>query len=74
MARPDNGASSAKLPNDPEIEHLLGGVPCGDHVFDDALVCRCGVNWWTHQRAPKTCPVNARGRNRGDEDLPETNP
>ena len=41
-------------------------VPCCDHAFDDALVCRCGVSWWTHQRLPDTCPLNARGRNRGE--------
>ena len=44
-------------------------VPCCDHAFDDALVCRCGVNWWTHQRLPEACPLNARGRNRGEETL-----
>jgi hypothetical protein len=42
-------------------------VPCCDHAFDDALVCRCGVSWWSHQGLPKACPLNARGRNRGEE-------
>ena len=49
-----------------EAAQLPREVPCCDHAFDDALVCRCGVSWWTHQRLPEMCPLNARGRNRGE--------
>jgi len=51
-----------------QAAHLPHAVPCGDHAFDDALVCRCGVSWGAHQRLPQTCPLNARGRNRGEEE------
>ncbi len=50
-----------------EAAHFPGAVPCCDHAFDDALVCRCGVSWSTHQRLRETCPLNARRRNRGEE-------
>jgi hypothetical protein len=49
-----------------ETAHLPRSAPCFDHAFDDALVCRCGMNWWTHQRLPEKCPLNARGCNRGE--------
>ena len=52
---------------DGEIGQFPRAVPCCDHAFDHALVCRCGVSWWTHQRMPEACPLNARGRNRGEE-------
>jgi hypothetical protein len=47
--------------------HFPRAASCCDHSFDDALVCRCGVSWWAHQWLPKTCPLNARGRNRGED-------
>ena len=50
-----------------ETAYFPRAVPCCDHAFDAALVCRCGVSWWTHQRLQETCPLNARGRNRGAE-------
>ncbi len=43
-------------------------IPCGDHAFDEVLVCRCGATWWTHQRIPERCPLDARGQNRGTRD------
>ena len=43
-------------------------IPCGDHAFDEFLVCRCGATWWTHQRIPARCPLDARGQNRGTRD------
>jgi hypothetical protein len=61
-----NGATS-QVSIGGETADFARAVPCGDHAFDDALVCRCGVSWWTHQRLPETCPLNARGRNRGEE-------
>lgn len=50
----------------PADESLPRAVPCRDHSFDESLVCRCGVSWWTHQRTQAPCPLNARGRNRGE--------
>ncbi len=50
-----------------ETANFPRAVPCCDHAFDDSLVCRCGVSWWTHQRLTEKCPLNARGRNRGEE-------
>ena len=50
-----------------ETAHIPSSEPCCDHAFDDALVCRCGVSWWSHQRLPVRCPLNARGCNRGEE-------
>jgi hypothetical protein len=61
-----NGAPP-RVPAGGETAHTPRAVPCCDHAFDDALVCRCGVSWWTHQRLPETCPLNARGRNRGED-------
>ncbi len=49
-----------------ETAHFAKAVPCHDHAFDEALLCSCGVSWWNHQRLPEQCPVNARGRNRGE--------
>ena len=39
-------------------------VPCCGHSFDESLECRCGADWWAHQRNPAQCPVDARGQNR----------
>ena len=39
-------------------------VPCCGHSFDESLACRCGADWWAHQRHPAQCPVDARGQNR----------
>lgn len=66
-----NGATprSSAAPAEGETAPFPRAVPCGDHAFDDALVCRCGVSWSTHQRLPATCPLNARGRNRGEEEV-----
>jgi hypothetical protein len=50
-----------------ENAHLPRSAPCCDHAFNDALVCRCGVSWGTHQQLPERCPLNARGCNRGEE-------
>ncbi|MEN8181272.1 MAG: hypothetical protein ABFS46_01920 [Myxococcota bacterium] len=49
-----------------EVEHFPRAVPCRDHAFDEALRCRCGMSWWAHQLLPEACPLNARGRNRGE--------
>jgi hypothetical protein len=39
-------------------------VPCGNHAFNEKLVCKCGVSWWEHQVLPRPCPLDARGHNR----------
>jgi len=49
-----------------DAAHFPRAVSSCDHSFGDALVCRCGVSWWTHQWLPETCRLNARGRNRGE--------
>ena len=64
-----NGATPG-VSAEAEAAQFPRAVPCCDHAFDDALVCRCGVSWWTHQRLPDTCPLNARGRNRGEGAVP----
>jgi hypothetical protein len=38
-------------------------VPCGGHAFDENLVCRCRVSWWTHQTRPQPCRADARRHN-----------
>jgi hypothetical protein len=50
-----------------KVAEIPRAVPCGDHSFDDALECRCGASWSSHQQLRKACPLNARGRNRGEE-------
>ncbi|MGH0034670.1 MAG: hypothetical protein ACQGVK_06545 [Myxococcota bacterium] len=59
--------SQPRPSTDGEPAHFPRAVPCFDHSFDETLVCRCGVSWWTHQRQPASCPLNSRGRNRGEE-------
>jgi hypothetical protein len=49
-----------------DVANIPRAAACSDHAFDDALICRCGVSWWTHQRLFNACPLNARGRNRGE--------
>ena len=61
-----NGAPP-RVSVDRETSHIPRSAPCGDHAFDDALVCRCGVSWWAHQRLPEKCTLNARGCNRGEQ-------
>jgi len=70
------GVNSAprRVSDDAETEEFPRAVPCCDHAFDDALVCRCGVTWWNHQQLPETCLLNARGRNRGEEANRERTP
>lgn len=38
-------------------------TPCLGHSFGEGLRCRCGVSWWSQQRAPTLCPVEARQKN-----------
>jgi hypothetical protein len=39
-------------------------IPCGNHAFNEKLLCKCGVSWWQHQVLPRACPLDARGQNR----------
>jgi len=68
-ARHGDGLSSTlpHVPGGVEAPHFPRAVPCGGHSFDDALVCRCGMSWWAHQRLGTACPLNARACNRGQE-------
>jgi hypothetical protein len=38
-------------------------VPCCGHAFDENLLCRCRVSWWSHQQIPQPCPMEARRHN-----------
>lgn len=49
---------------EPDDDANPRAVPCGDHAFDETLVCRCGTSWWAHQNRPRPCPDRARSRNR----------
>lgn len=55
----------ARVSGDREAAQFPRAVPCFGHAFGEALVCSCGASWWSHQRSPVKCSVNAWGRNRG---------
>lgn len=41
-------------------------VPCQGHAFGEDLICPCGVTWFGHQQARRSCPLDAqRGRRPG---------
>lgn len=54
----------ARVAREDESRAHPRAVPCGNHAFDESLMCRCGTSWWSHQLEPHPCPHDARGRNR----------